>query len=382
MSSRIFINQLDRRSDGLPKPSTEVRSFHKSLPAYSPTPFVPLPKIAKDLGIGHILLKDETERLGLTAFKILGASWATYRALTKALDLIAKDVRPQCGSSAVAIPLSTLASAAQAAEITLYAATDGNHGRAVARMARYLGIKARIFVPSMLDEEAISKIRSEGAEVLIFDGDYDQTVLATKVAAEAHAERKGLLISDTALKAEDETAKWMVEGYQTMFDEIEEQVLETTGSKKITHVVTPVGVGSLAQAVVTHFERTPRPTKPIIIAVEPKDAACLKTSLEAGQMTSVKTGYTICTGMCCGTLSAIGWPVLKNGINTAVAVEDSDVDNAIKYLQACGINAGPCGAASLAGLEYLLGVESLALGPDSVVVLLCTEGKRGYRMSD
>ncbi len=68
-------------------------------------------------------------------------------------------------------------------------------------------------------------------------------------------------------------------------------------------------------------------------------------------MTSVTTGYTICTGMCCGTLSAIGWPVLTNGINTAVAVEDSDVDNAIKYLQACGINAGPCGAASLAGLE-------------------------------
>ncbi|CZR60502.1 related to diaminopropionate ammonia-lyase [Phialocephala subalpina] len=381
MSSRIFINQLDRPSEGLPERNTEVRAFHESLPNYKPTPLVSLPKIAKDLGIGYLLLKDETERLGLTAFKILGASWATYRALTKRLGLIEKDGPPNLGNPS-AIPLRTLAEAAQAAEITLYAATDGNHGRAVARMANYLGIKARIFVPSWLDEEAKFKIRNEGAGVQAYDGDYDQTVLATKAAAEQHAEGKGVLISDTALTVDDETASSIVEGYQTMFDEIEEQVLEITGNNTVTHVVTPVGVGSLAQAVVTHFERTPRPTKSMIITVEPKAAACLKTSLEAGEMTSIETGYTICSGMCCGTLSAIGWPILNGGVKAAVAVEDSDVDTAIKNLQTCGINAGPCGAASLAGLEYILSTGGLDLGPNSTVVLLCTEGKRGYQMRD
>ena len=33
------------------------------------------------LGVGEVLLKDESSRLGLPAFKILGASWAIYRSL-------------------------------------------------------------------------------------------------------------------------------------------------------------------------------------------------------------------------------------------------------------------------------------------------------------
>ncbi|KUJ15745.1 diaminopropionate ammonia-lyase family protein [Mollisia scopiformis] len=376
MPSSIFINQLYRppsssSPETLPSPNTGVRAFHQSLPGYKPSPLVSVPAIAARQGIRWCLVKDETERLGLPAFKILGASWATYRALGERLGL---------RENGDVVSLQRLAEAAKAEGVVLFAATDGNHGRAVARMAGYLGVGARIYVPSLLDEEAISKIRGEGAEVVVYDGDYDQTVLATKVAAENHAEGKGVLISDTALTVDDETANWIVEGYQTMFDEMEEQVLEITGTRTITHVVTPVGVGSLTQAVVTHFQRTPRSPKPMVIAVEPKSAACLKASLEAGEMTSVKTEYTICTGMCCGTLSAIGWPMLKSGISAAVAVEDSDVDTATKNLQSCGINAGPCGAASLAALESLSSGEELALGPQSVVVLLCTEGRRGYEM--
>jgi diaminopropionate ammonia-lyase len=101
---------------------------------------------------------------------------------------------------------------AQAEELVLYAATDGNHGRAVGRMAKYLGIKARIFVPTMVDEEAKSKITSEGATVEVINGDYDKTVLDTKLAAEEHEGGKGLLISDTALEVDDEIPRWIVEG--------------------------------------------------------------------------------------------------------------------------------------------------------------------------
>lgn len=86
--------------------------------------------------------------------------------------------------------------------------------------------------------------------------------------------------------------------------------------------------------------------------------------------------------MCCGTLSAIGWPILKTGITAAVAVEDMDVDAAVKKLHRYGVNAGPCGAASLVGLEYVSSAGQFALGPDSTVVLLCTEGKRGYEMKE
>jgi diaminopropionate ammonia-lyase len=338
-----------------------------------------LPEVAKDLGIGHVLLKDESTRLGLSAFKILGASWATANALLKTLGLEVEDLK--AGDAVAGTSLQRLASAAQAADLTLYAATDGNHGRAVARMARYLGVKAQIFVPSMLDEEAKNKIAGEGAHVEVFNGDYDQTVLATKSAAEKHPEGKGLLISDTALEYGDETAQWIVDGYQTMFDEIEEQVVKITGRHIVTHVLTPVGVGSLAQAVVTHFGRASRSKKPLVFTVEPETAACLKTSLEAGKMVSVTAEYTICSGMCCGTLSANGWPILKDGIKAAMTVEDKAVDGAVRELQRYDIHAGPCGAATLAGLRQISTAGCFKLGAESVVVILCTEGSREYQLT-
>jgi len=75
-----------------------------------------------------------------------------------------------------------------------------------------------------------------------------------------------LLICDTALEYGDEGCQWIVEGYQTIFDEVEEQVLAFdilmhVFGARITHVVTPVGVGSLSEAVITHFARTTPSTK-------------------------------------------------------------------------------------------------------------------------
>lgn len=300
---------------------------------------------------------------------MIQASWATKCSLEKLLGL---------DNSPTPISLEQLASAAQAADLTLYAATDGNHGRAVARMAKYLGTKARIYVPAMLDYEAKNKIISEGAIVEVIDGSYDQTVVETKSAAERHQNGRGVLISDTALDEEDETARWIVEGYQTMFDEIEEQVAELTSESKITHVFTPVGVGSLAQAVTTHWQRTGRDDKPAIVTVEPETAACLKTSLEKGKPTSVDAEYTICTGMCCGTISLIGWPILSEGVSVAVTTRDAEVDRAVAELENYGVLAGPCGAATLAGLRFLAGSGEFTVGSDAVVVILCTEGKRGY----
>jgi diaminopropionate ammonia-lyase len=292
MSSHIYINKHLASLPNLPPPDPHVRAFHRSLPHYTPTPLISLPEIAASLGIRTLHLKNETSRLGLPAFKILGASWATARAVSKRLSLAGKEG---------AVPdLAALATAAQAAGLTLYAATEGNHGRAVARMAKYLGIAARIYVPSSSDEHVRGNLRSEGAEVVVCAHEYDDAVLATKDAAEKHADGNGLLISDTALEDGDECAQWIVDGYQTMFDEVEEQA----GGVQFTHVLVPVGVGSLCQAVVTHFrlEDGRGKAKADVITVESEKAPSLKSSLEAGEMVSVETGYTICSGMCCGTV--------------------------------------------------------------------------------
>ena len=124
-------------------PPSGARAFHRSLPGYEPTPLIPVPALATELGVGRVLVKDESSRLGLPAFKVLGASWACHRALEE---------HPGA---------------------RLVTATDGNHGRAVARTAARLGVGATVFVPSVMRPEPAALIAGEGADVVRVDGDYD-----------------------------------------------------------------------------------------------------------------------------------------------------------------------------------------------------------------
>src|SRR6516165_2830319 len=126
---QFFMNSARRRDDAVVRPPIAPLAFHRRLPGYAPTPLVDAPRLADELGLGALAVKDESERLGLPAFKILGASWATYRLLVSRLGH-----EPQWhdldGLRTALAPLG---------ELTLVAATDGNHGRAVAHVARLLG---------------------------------------------------------------------------------------------------------------------------------------------------------------------------------------------------------------------------------------------------
>ena len=63
----------------------ESLGFHQSLPGYAPTPVRSLPGVARQLGVRSVHVKDESVRLGMPSFKILGASWAAYRVLLRHL---------------------------------------------------------------------------------------------------------------------------------------------------------------------------------------------------------------------------------------------------------------------------------------------------------
>ena len=137
-----------------------------------------------------------------------------------------------------------------------------------------------------------------------------------------------------------------------------------------------MGVGSLAQAVVTHHRS--RRTGTALLGVEAETAACVLASLVAGRLHTVKTGVTIMDGLNCGTPSALAWPYLRDGLDAAVAVSDARSADAARDLAALGVPAGPCGAASLAALRALPDDARARLGltADAVVVLLSTEGAR------
>mgnify|MGYP000128618367 FL=1 len=61
--------------------------FHKTIPGYAPTPLVSLDHLAQKLGVAQVLVKDESRRFGLNAFKALGGSYAMARCLGQRLGL-------------------------------------------------------------------------------------------------------------------------------------------------------------------------------------------------------------------------------------------------------------------------------------------------------
>jgi diaminopropionate ammonia-lyase len=336
-----------------------VAAFHRSIPGYHPTPLVPLPVLATELGVRSVAVKDESDRFGLPAFKALGASWAVNRSMS------AHSGRPPARTFA------ELADSAQGSGFTSVTATDGNHGRALARFARLLGAAARVHVPAGLDDGVLAAIAGEGAVVVDTGAVYDDAV---RDAAASIADRPGdLLVQDTAWPGYQEVPSWIVHGYSTLFVEVDEQSRVRPGL-----VVVPTGVGSLLQAAITHHRAPGRDRRPAVLAVEPVTAACVTRSLRTGAPVTVDTAApTVMAGLNCGTVSSTAWPVVRDGLDAAVGVTDEEVRTAMIDLHAAGVAAGPCGAAALAGARAAATVEGLAplLRPDVDVLLVSTEAQ-------
>ncbi|CAG8216996.1 unnamed protein product [Penicillium olsonii] len=361
MSSRrsIYFNPAAAQERIVSPPIEGLTQFHRSFPNYAPTPLVNLPELAKELGVRNILVKDESNRFGLPSFKVLGASWGCFRAVAAQLGLPAT------------VSLENLSRQAQNASIVLTTASMGNHGRAVAFMARLLGIEARVFVPRSLNEGTRGLIAGEGARIVVVQGDYDQAVQA---ALEESRVQNVLLIQDTAFEGYEHVPAWIVDGYSSMMNEIQEELAHLGLASSV--MITPVGVGSLAHAVVKHCKSQSTPIS--VVAVEPDTAACLSSSLKAGKSVTVQGSETIMDGMDCGTVSSSAWLDLQRSVDACVTVSSYESHCAVKYLQANAVNAGPCGGASLAALRHLATSENSTLNADSVVVLLSTEGAREY----
>ncbi|MCA9852577.1 MAG: PLP-dependent lyase/thiolase, partial [Dehalococcoidia bacterium] len=112
------MTQLNRARKHRSHPVTgQAPAFHRRLPGYAPGQLVSLPEVAADLGLASLHAKDESSRFGLPAFKILGASWATYRLLSERLG------QEPAGWEGI----EDLARAFQPLQpLTLVTATDGN----------------------------------------------------------------------------------------------------------------------------------------------------------------------------------------------------------------------------------------------------------------
>lgn len=305
-----------RERGPFPAASSAALDFHRTLAGYAPTPLVDCQPLADSLGLRSLHVKDESHRFGLNAFKALGASFAMHR---------------------LASPNAIFS-----------AATAGNHGRAVAWSARRLGCSAKIFVPAITVPARIDAIRNEGAEVHVVNGSYEDAVRLCDRESRAH---RWQVISDVGYEGYMEIPKWVVEGYETLFLEYEEQ------RKQPPDVVfIQAGVGGLLCAAADHFRS--RESGPQIVSVEPDSADCLLESVSssAGEPCVSKGAQnSIMAVLNCSEVSLTAWPSIRRSVDMFVAIEDRWTIQAMRLLGEAGINSGESGAAGLAGLLALRG---------------------------
>jgi diaminopropionate ammonia-lyase len=368
MSIRTLINPNAREILDGPYPDRRPLQFHRRLPGYEETPLVDAPKLAGVLDVGKVFVKDESSRLGLPAFKVLGASWAVYRALEERLGHDGFGDWKEIGE--LDERLESLR------PLSLVAATDGNHGRAVAWVARLLDLGAKIFVPDDMAAARQEAIAQEGAEVIVVDGTYDDAVA---LSAEEAGER-ALVISDMSWPGYERIPSWVIEGYSTLLWEIDDE-LERRREEGPDLVIVQVGVGAFAAAVARHFRSPLASPRPKLVGVEPANADCLLESVAAGRIVSVPGPHdSIMSGLNCGRPSLVAWPTVSRGIDILIAVDDEPAREAMRLAAESGIVSGETGTAGLGGLLELLHAEGaearrkLGVDAETRVLLFNCEG--------
>ena len=355
----------------------QTRSFHRQIPGYQISPLRNLSALASMIGVGGIWVKDESVRLSLNSFKVLGGSFAIYSFIKNRLGLEGKDL-----SFGQLISDETRA---KLGDLTFATATDGNHGRGVAWAADKLNCRAVIYVHKDTSQARIDAIAGYGADVRVVDGTYDDAVRKASVDAEANGWQ---VISDTSWEGYEDIPRWVMQGYSTMLSEAQEQ-LAGQGMVKPTHVFIQGGVGALAGATVGFYASRFGQDRPTTVVVEPATAECLLESARIGDGQPHAVGgdlQTIMAGLACGEPSPIAWGVLWDCVDAFLACPD--------YVAAKGMRvyatplagdpfvvSGESGAVTLGALMFVMEYpefsglkEYLDLGPDSQVLLINSEG--------
>ena len=359
--------------------------FHAGMDGYCPTPLVSLERQAKRLGLGALLVKDESKRFGLNAFKVLGGSYAIANYL--------------CGKLEIPVDENAFArlrapeARATLGEITFVTATDGNHGRGVAWAAREFGQKAVVYMPKGSAPERLENIRKLGAEAEILPFNYDDAVRHANRMAEEHG---WVLVQDTAWPGYEEIPTHIMQGYTTIAGEIEQQ-LRQSGLPKPTHLFLQAGVGSVAGGISGYFAAQWGEACPKIVIVEPDRADCLFRTAQANDgKIHIVTGDmdSMMAGLCCGEPCTISWDIIRECAAAFVSCGDG---YAARGMQLLGrplegdeiVISGESGAVTAGVVQGIMMEErlrpfreQLGLDETSCVLVISTEGdtdRENYR---
>jgi len=213
------------------------------------------------------------------------------------------------------------------------AASAGNHAQGVARAANALSIACTIVMPMTAPLSKITATEQYGAKVVLSGNNYDDAC--------AYALR---LVEETgATFIHPFNDERVIAGQGTLGLEILEDV------KDVGQILVPVGGGGLAAGVALAVKAVD-PTVSVI-GVEPKSAACMRCSIDAGRIVTLASSVTIADGIAVKTPGDITYPLCRDLLDDVITVDDDDIARAILHLlEKCKIVSEGAGAAGVAAL--------------------------------
>ncbi|HEU5141347.1 MAG TPA: threonine/serine dehydratase [Bacillales bacterium] len=194
------------------------------------------------------------------------------------------------------------------------AASSGNHGQAVAYIARQLGLKATIVVPDDAIPCKVEAIQGYGASVL-YGGKTSKSRLdkAEKLADEAEA---------VLIPPYDDP--FIMAGQGTTGLEILEQVRETDV------VYVPIGGGGMVSGIATAIKETNPKIR--VVGVEPELANDTYLSRESGEIVSIEPPATIADGLRALQPGDMTFPVMQKYLDDLVVVSEDEIKKAFRLL--------------------------------------------------
>ena len=183
----------------------------------------------------------------------------------------------------------------------LIAASAGNHAQGVAYAAHKFGAKAVIVMPTTTPLIKVERTKSYGADVILKGDVYDE---ACAYALEL-AEKEGY----TFIHPFDDPA--VATGQGTIAMEI------------VDYILVPIGGGGLATGVSTLAKLLNPHIK--VIGVEPSGAACMKASLEKGEVVTLPHVNTIADGTAVQTPGEHIFPYLQENLDDVITIDDDEL---------------------------------------------------------
>jgi threonine dehydratase len=211
------------------------------------------------------------------------------------------------------------------------AASGGNFGAAGAYVAREVGVRAEIFIPSTSPASKVARVRGYGGHVTIVDGYFAE---AQAALAERQA-RTGALLMHPFDQPE------VIAGQGTLGLEIAEQVPD------VDTVLMSCGGGGPLAGIAAWFDDRIR-----VIGVEPERCATMAAALAAGAPVVAEVGGVAADSLGAARVGDMTFPIVRDHVERMVQVTDDDIRAAQRVLwDEVRLIVEPGGATAFAALR-------------------------------